>query len=317
MTNAPPSPIPAAEMESLISDLESLVDGEAAAERLSAAGPAAIPWLECFLLSGPARTVALPRCRAVHALGELGAQGTLLAYFGQHRHPEDAAVRLAEDAVRSAVAEELAKLKCDEVYEALLDAARDRVTGGLIRALSEFRRAKSIPVLFSALDDDLCREEARAALRAMPTETRSFASLLLRGTHPDSLRFVSSLRKRRSVLQLLRELGADAEDWPSLREYLQDPDSDSVIAVAGMGFALGRTEDYPHIIDELFRISSHLNWVQEDDVMRMLDLHPEETRTTVRRLRDEESGRGEHPNWLSPRWRILRHFSINEPTSKS
>jgi hypothetical protein len=52
-------------------------------------------------------------------------------------------------------------------------------------------------------------------------------------------------------------------------------------------------------------------------VTRMLDLHPEQTRTTVRRLRDEASGRGEHPNWLSPRWRILRHFSMNEPTSKS
>ncbi|HTV14843.1 MAG TPA: HEAT repeat domain-containing protein [Acidobacteriaceae bacterium] len=317
MTDARPSLIQAAEMESLISALESLVDGAAAAERLIAAGPAAIPWLERFLLNGPARTVALPRCRAVHALGELGAQGTLLAYFGQHRHPEDAAVRLAEDAVRSAAAEELAKHKCDEVYKALLDAATNRITGGLIRALSEFRRAKGIPILFTALDDDLCREEARAALRMMPTESRSFAGLLLRGAHPDSLRFASSLRERRSVLQLLRELGADAEDWPSLREYLQDPDRDSVIAVAGIGFALERTEDYPHIIDELFRISSHLNWAQEDDVTRMLDLHPEQTRTTVRRLRDEASSRGEQPSWLSPRWRILRHFSMNEPTSKS
>jgi hypothetical protein len=198
-----------------------------------------------------------------------------------------------------------------------VDAARDRVTDGLIRALSEFRRAKSIPVLFTALDDDLCREEARSALRMMPTESRSFASLLLRGTHPDSLLLASSLRERRSVLQLLRELGAHAEDWPSLHEYLQDPDSDSVIAVAGIGFALGRAEAYPHIIDELFRISSHLNWAQEDDVTRMLDLHPEQTRTTVRRLRDEASSRGEQPNWLSPRWRILRHFSMNEPTSKS
>lgn len=79
MTNARPSLIQAAEMESLISALESLVDGEAAAERLIAAGPAAIPWLERFLLSGAARTVALPRCRAVHALGELGAQGTPLS----------------------------------------------------------------------------------------------------------------------------------------------------------------------------------------------------------------------------------------------
>jgi len=313
MTDAPPSLIQAAEMESLISALESLVDGAAAAERLIAAGPAAIPWLERFLLQGPARTVALPRCRAVHALGELGAQGSLFAYFRQHHRPEDAAVRLAEDAVRSAVAEELAKHKCDEVYEVLLDAARDRVTGGLIRALSEFRQAKSIPVYFTALDDDLCREEARAALRMIPTESRSFASLLLRGTYPDSLRFASSLRERRSVLQLLHELAADAEDWPFLREYLEDPDPDSVIAVAGIGFSLGLMEDCEHIIGALFGISPHLNWAQEDDVIRMLELHLEQTRAIARRLHDEAGGRDEQPNWLNPRWRILRHFSMNGP----
>lgn len=311
MTDTPPSLT--SEVESLLSALDSLVDGQAAAERLIAAGPAAIPWLERFLLHGPARTVALPRCRAVHALSELGAAGPLLAYFRQHHHPKDAAVRFAEDAVRSAAAEELAKHKSDEVYETLLDAARDRITGGLIRALSEFRRASSIPVFFAALDDDLCREDARAALRMMPAASRSFAGLLLRGAHPDSRRFTTSLRERSSVLQLLREWGPDAEDWPALREYLEDMDPDSVIAVAGIGFALARTEDYPHIIDALVRISPHLNWAQEDDVIQMLELHAENTRAMVRRLRDEATGRGEQPNWLNPRWRILRHFSTNDP----
>ncbi len=317
MTDAPPSLIPTPEIESLISALESLVDGEAAAERLIAIGPRAIPWLARFLLQGSARTVALPRCRAVHALGELGAQNALLAYFRQHRHSEDAAVLLAEDAVRSAAAEELTKVRSDEVYEVLLDAARDRITGGLIRALSEFRRSKSIPVLFAALDDDLCREDARAALRIMPADSRSFAGLLLRGAHPDSHRFTTSLRERRSVLQLLRELGADAEDWPALREYLQDPDPDSVIAVAGIGFALGRMEDYGRLIDALFRVSAHLNWVQEDDVVRMLELHPEPTRAAVRRLCDVAANRVDQPNWLSPQWRILRHFSMNNPGATS
>jgi hypothetical protein len=318
MTDAPSSLIPT-EMESLIAALESLVDGEAAAERVIAAGPAAIPWLERFLLAGAARTVALPRCRAVHALGELGAEGPLTVYFRQHYHPEDAAVRLAEDAVRSAAAEELAKHKTDEVYETLLDAARDRITGGLIRGLGEFGRAESIPVFFTALDDDLCREDARAALRMMPAECLSFASLLLRGAHSDSLRFIASLRERRSVFQLLRELGAYAEDWPFLREYLKDPDADSVIAVVGIGFALQRTEDCQFMIDALLRISPHLNWAEEDDVIRMLELHPEQTRATVRRLHDEASCRNEQPNWLSPRWRILRHFSMDGPsdTSKS
>ncbi len=306
-----PSVVPSREMESLIAVLDSLVDGEAAAERLIAMGPSAIPALERFLLDGPARTIALPRCRAVHALGELGAQQVLLSYFRQWRHPADSAVLFAEDAVRSAAAEELARHQSEEVYGVVLDAAQERITGGLIRTLSDFGRAESIPVLFSALDDDLCREDARAALRKMPVQARAFAALVLRGRHAASVQMALSLRQRRAVLQLLRELGANAEDWPILREYLEDADADSVIAVAGIGFALGAAADYPAIIDMLFRISSHLNWAQEDEVTRLLEAHSEQARAAAYKLYENAIGRGEKPNWLSPRWRIVRHFRRN------
>lgn len=302
------SVIPPREVEKLIAALDSLIDGETAAERLVAAGPAAAPWLERFLLDGPARTIALPRCRAVHALADLGAQHVLLSYFRQHRHPADPAVLFAEDAVRSAAAEELAKHPSEEVYETLLDAAGDRLTNGLIRALSEFARTESIPVLFAALDDDLCREEARAALRRVKPQARAYAALILRGKHPASIQMAASLRQRRAILQLLREFGADADCWPILREYLEDPDPDSVIAVAGTGFAVAPPDRYPNIVAALFRISSHLNWMQEDEVTRLLEAHSAQARPLALRLCAEAAARGDHPNWLSPRWRILRHL---------
>lgn len=308
MNPASPSVIPSLEMERLIAALDSLVDGEAAAERLIATGPSAIPWLGRFLLEGCARTIAVPRCRAVHALGELGAQQALLSYFRQHRHPTDPAVLFAEDAVRSAAAEELAKHPSEEVYGVILYAAQERITGGLIRALSVFGRAESIPVLFSALDDDLCREDARSALRKMPAQSRAYAALVLRGKHAASVQMVLSHRQRSAILQLMCEFGADAEDWPILREYLEDADADSVIAVAGIGFALGATADYTAIIDSLLRISSHLNWVQEDDVSRLLEGHPEQARAAAHKLHENAVSRGEEPNWLNPRWRILRRF---------
>jgi hypothetical protein len=311
MTELSSSRIPSYEAEHLIAALDSLVDGEAAAERLVAMGPPTIPWLERFLLEGPARTIALPRCRAVHALGELGAQQVLLSYFRQHRHPADPAVLFAEDAVRSAAAEELAKHPSEQVYGVILDAAQERITGGLIRALSEFGRAEGIPVLFSALDDDLCREDARTALRRVPAPARAFAALVLRGGHKLSVQMTLSLRQRRAVLQLLREFGADAEDWPMLREYLEDGDADSVIAVAGIGFSLSPAADHPVIIDSLFRISSHLNWAQEDEVTRLLEAHSELARAAAHKLYENAVGRGEEPNWLSPRWRLLRHFRGN------
>lgn len=312
MSYASSSVIPPRDMERLIAALDSLIDGEAAAERLVAAGPAAAPWLERFLLDGPARTIALPRCRAVHALGDLGAQHVLLAYFRQHRRPSDPAVLFAEDAVRSAAAEELAKHPSEEVYETLLDASRVRPTNGLIRALSEFARSESIPVLFAALDDDLCREEARAALRRVKPQARAYAALLLRGKHPASIPMTASLRERRAVLQLLREFGTDADCWPILREYLEDPDPDSVIAVAGTGFAAGPVDEYSNIVSALFRISSHLNWMQEDEVTRLLEAHAAQARPLALRLCGEAAAKGEQPNWLSPRWRILRHLLGND-----
>lgn len=220
------SPLLAGEVEDLIAALDLLIGGEAAAERLIAMGPRVIPLLEQFLLEGPARTIAVPRCRAVRVLGELGAWQTLVSYFRQYRRPEDAAVLFAEDAVRSAAAEHLAQWKSDEIYEVLLEAARERITGGLIRALSEFGKAEAIPVFFSALDDDLCREDARAALRKVPAVARNYAVLTLRGAAGVPMNLAASLRCRRAVLQLLREFGVGPGDWPILREYLEDSDAD-------------------------------------------------------------------------------------------
>lgn len=83
----------------------------------------------------------------------------------------------AEDAVRSAAARELARQKSDRVYDVLLQAARERATSGLILALGEFRRHESVPLLFSVLEDDLCRDEAKEALREVSEVARQYASI--------------------------------------------------------------------------------------------------------------------------------------------
>lgn len=294
--------------EELIEKLDSLMDGEAAAERLMALGLRAIHWLERFLLDGRARTVALPRCRAAHALGELGAWQSLVQYFREYQRPEDAAVLFAEDAVRSAAAEELGRWKSEEVYQTLLEAAKNRITDGLIHALSEFGRAESIPVFFSALEDDLCRAEAIDALRRMPEETRAYAILSLRDAAGPSPYLPSARRRRRATLQLLHEVGVAAEAWREMRQFLDDPDADSVIAVVATGFAIAPESEHAALIDALFRIALHVNWAQEDEVTRLLDERAQPARRKARDLADEAARKGESPDWLVPRWRILRHL---------
>jgi hypothetical protein len=294
--------------ESLIAQLESLVDGAAAEERLIAMGPNAIPRLEHLLLESRPRTISLPRCRAAHALGELGAKEALIEYFRGYKRPEDAAVLFAEDAVRTAVAQELARWKSDEIYRTLLEAAQDRLTGGLIRALAEFGKERSIPVFFAALEDDLCRADSIGALRTMCRPARAYAVLSLRDEAGPAVYFSSARRRRRATLQLLREFGAGAEEWREIRPFLDEQDEDSVIAVAAIGFAIAPESEYATLIGALFRIARHLNWAQEDEVTRLLDEHAELARKPARDLADEAAVHGESPDWLAPRWRILRHL---------
>jgi hypothetical protein len=60
------------QIERLISGVDSLIEGELAAAMLVARGACAVPYLEHFLLAGSPRTIAVPRCRAVRALGGTG-----------------------------------------------------------------------------------------------------------------------------------------------------------------------------------------------------------------------------------------------------
>ncbi len=120
------------QLDQLIGALDSLKDGDFAVEMLIAYGQSAVPPLANSLLKGTPRTVSLPRCRAVRALGELGAYSTLISYFKKYVRPQDLQVLFAEDAVRSAAARELVRSQSSEVFLVLLDAAWQRATAGLV-----------------------------------------------------------------------------------------------------------------------------------------------------------------------------------------
>lgn len=297
-----------AEAEQLIAGLDSLIEGERVAAMLVALGEQAIPHLAHFLLKSPARIISLPRCRAVHALGELGAYSTLLSYLRDFRPSADAAVLFAEDAVRSAAAEELRRWRSDEVYSVLLAAAKQRATSGLVLALGEFCRTESVPLLFIELEDDLCREEAKAALRKIPEATHQYAVLLIRGRTDISLRGPSALRRRRATLQLLADFGIAAKEWPDVKEFLHEDDAGVVIAASRIGFASGLEQDQASIVHALFRVSEHVNFAEEDEVTTLLDLHRDIALPIAHDIVAERKARSEQPEWLKPSWRILGHI---------
>jgi hypothetical protein len=295
-----------------IAALDSLVEGDRAAESLIAHGRQAIPHLEHFLLECPPRSVSLPRCRAVRALGTLGAYSVLLAYFQRYTRPEDAAVLFAEDAVRSAAARELSRSKSDATFRVLLDATKQRATSGLVQSLAEYRRPGSVPLFFALLEDDLCREDAKAGLKQIPSAAQPYAVLLLRGQAELPIEGPAALRRRRATLQLLGEFGVDARDWLELRTFMQDEDLDCVIAVARIGLVSAPEGERVAIAMALIEASAKMHWAQETECVELLDMCPGVARTAAMEIEANQRNSSRRPNWTSPFWRILYHVLGDE-----
>lgn len=304
------SPLPGmadVQIEKLIAALDSLMDGDLAVPMLVACGHRAVPYLEQFLLAGPPKSVSSPRCRAVRALGEIGAYPVLISYFCAYEPPDDAAILFAEDAVRSSVARELLRWRSEEISRVLLSASRQRPTSGLIFALGELRQPESVPLLFYVLEDDFCREEAKQALRKLADAARQYAILSIRNLTEAQLYGPSALCRRRAVLELLGEFGVSIEEWKDLRCFLSEQNAGVVIATASIGISVAPAADQIEIVRALFRISEQVNWVQEDAVIRLLNHHQDLACQIGGTIVEECRKRGENPDWLAPFWRILRH----------
>jgi len=308
MGSFPSQVLSSSQIARLVRALESLTDGELAVDLLIAAGERSILSLEEFLLGGKARTIAVPRCRAARALGGLAARETLLSYFAKVDLPADPVVLFAEDAVRSAVAHELLRWREDDVFYALLKAARQRATVGLVESLGEFCRSDAIPVLFEILEDDLCRDAAFVALCKIPEDSRHYAILSLREGAGAGLVGAACSRRRRATAALFRKLGISRGDWQDVAQLLEDEDPTVIICAATVGFQVAPPEEFQGIVNALFRVAPKLNWLQEDEVVHLLDQHKSlaycEANQVLANLRE----RGERVNWLSATWRILEHL---------
>jgi hypothetical protein len=294
-------------IERLIQGLDSLHDGGLAENMLIANGPRAVPYLRDFLLNSRPRSIAEPRCRAVRVLGELGSYTTLLDYFREYHPPTDAAVLFAEDAVRSLAAHELMRAKSEKTFRVLLQAAEQRVTGGLLLALGEFRRTESIPLLFRSLEDDLCRDSALTALHKVPEPAREYAIHSLEGLTNIQVCGGCVQWRCRATLKLLQELDVLIEEWGKLRPFLFEEDADVVLSTAQIGFRVAPTSEHPPIIYALIRVADKFNWLQERDVTELLIAQGPIARRIASSIQQNRRDHGVEPQWDLPSCRVLQH----------
>lgn len=294
-------------IQPLVRRLESLTEGDVAMDLIVRHGPPAIPALEEFLLIGKPRSLSLPRCRAVKALGALGAKNTLLAYFRQYEIPQDSVVAFAEDAVRSAVAEELLRWKTQEVYTALIAAARQRGTPGIIHSIGDFRDPAGLELLFETLEDDICRTEADAALRLLPAEAGAYALQTFRGQTSMQLNGPRAERRLRSILCLLSEMDVPESEWPYIEPFLGT--NEPIIVLTAMKIGLQHASSGPArtLFLRLFLLADRFDWFEESLATELCDAHAREARSAADEVVTERLAQGEQIRWTSPAWRILDH----------
>ena len=299
-------------IEQMIAALDSLVEGDRAAEQLISYGKRVIPAVERFLVESRPRSISVSRCHAVRILSALGGYSSLIHYLRENVHPSDATVLFAEDAVRSAAARELMHHESPATFRVLLEAAKQRPTSGLVQALSQYGWPESVPLLFDLLEDDLCREDAKEGLRKVPEAAKAYAVLLLRGLTQLPIQGSNASRRRRSTLQLLVEFGVGMNEWPDLREFLEDEDSDCVISAATLGLRFAPAAERHSILAMVIGASAGMNWAQETEAVELLDSWPQLARQVAREIYVDRERRGERPNWMSPFWRILYHVLRGE-----
>ena len=259
------------EISRLIGELDSLTEGEGASARLVQCGPSAIPPLRAFLLEGRPRKIFQPRLRAVKALARLGAKDILVEYLFLTKSIADPEDRFGEETVRSAAARSLSAWPDDDTYRSLLKLSESQTLIGLIEALAEYHRPEAMPYFERALEDDYYRSAAKDAFMKLGEDSRETLVRSAVTPQPDSsCETPSSLRRRRTAVGILSEIGIRAEDWLILRRLIQESDAELVVVASKLGTAFAVKKDRVMMIRRLGRLVSLVPWYLQEDIEGVL-----------------------------------------------
>jgi hypothetical protein len=248
-------------IERLVTRLESLHGGVDATFALIECGWSAVPALRRVLYERDPSGIFEARCRAVKALAGIGARAVLLEFLGANHGEADPVVRLGEEAVVNVVARALIGFHTKEFYELLTRMAEHQLLSGVVEALADFRRCEAIPILVAALAEDFSRAAAEEGLRKLGSSARE--ALIEAATSQDpspEWESPSSLRRRRSAVQLLLEIGTDFSDWPRLQHLPNTNDPMLAFLACKLRLSGSDAKDKAGIIRRLISLLPSADW---------------------------------------------------------
>ncbi len=144
-------------------------------------------------------------------------------------------------------------------------------------------------MLINALEHDASRPVAEEALKKVGRSARS--PLIASATSPlpsKEHESVSSLRRRRSTLRLLKEIGILPQMWPELRCLMSDEDARISTLACEIGVLNAHPDEKYDVLRRLIDLSAEDDWMVRDDVEECL-VHYFES------MRSAEGQRGRSP----------------------
>jgi hypothetical protein len=265
-----------------IDTLKSLHDGERGIIAIAACGRQAIPALGALLFEREPSGLYQPRCLAVRALAALDAYDVLIEFLNAPRAITDPVERVGEDAVINAAARALTGLHDVRIFELLMSLAETRLLPGVVGALGRFGRLEAIPYLVEALAEDESRPAAEAALRNFGSSARqSLLVAAIQCSSPVGRESESSLRRRRSALQLLTEIGIQPETWPVLRNLMQDQDAKILVLACKICLESAMESEKDGAIRRLISLLPGVDFMLSDEIQQCLALHFDNVKKVV------------------------------------
>jgi hypothetical protein len=257
-----------------IGKLKSLHNGDRGVIEIAVCGRRALPALRALLFEREPSGLYQPRCLAAKALVALKAYDVLIEYLNAPRAIADPIERVGEDAVINAAARALAGLHEARMFEVLMSRAETRLLPGVIGALGRFGKVEAIPYLAEALEEDESRPAAEAALRNFGSSARQ--TLLVVATQrspPVGRESESSLRRRRSALQLLTEIGIRPETWPLLRNLTLDQDAKIAVLACKICLAGAMKPEKDAAIRRLIDLLPSVDFALTHEIEQCLAFH--------------------------------------------
>jgi len=258
-------------IEHAVRRLKSLHEGDSGFLEVVDLGPDVVPALRRLLFEPEPSGLHQVRGRAAEALAALGAFDVLADFLVSRDPIADPVERLGEEVVIGAAAHAIARLREEWVYRLLRVLATHRCITGVLAGLGSFHRKDSIEIFIRALDEDEVRLTAEAILRVFGRAARSalIEAALDRG-NADRSENESHLRKRRSALGLLLEIGIPPKKWLVLRPLMEDSDRQIALLACRFCFEFGSAQDLARSARRLIDLRPGSDWLERELIDELL-----------------------------------------------